>query len=144
MEKNKFNQVIYAVFTTVSLYFLFKIALFFSLVTEPGSNCLSSLWDNSDRVITPYITFLTLAILSFLWLILSTFQHRKEFGKTIYLIITVSLVFYYFWFKGFYGFWYLMQYEQNKITVPAFFAETNGTENLKFYGTDKNRNELCK
>ncbi|RZQ53418.1 hypothetical protein C1E23_09440 [Pseudoalteromonas phenolica] len=53
-------------------------------------------------------------------------------------------MFYYFWFKGFYGFWQLMSYEQKEITLQEFFEKTDGTERLKLYGSGANKNVLCK
>ncbi|KAF7766036.1 hypothetical protein PUND_a1802 [Pseudoalteromonas undina] len=54
-------------------------------------------------------------------------------------------MFYYFWFKGFYGFWQLMSYEKKEITLQEFYEKTGGTERLKFlFGNKLNENVLCK
>lgn len=140
----KESGILYAVFTTVLLYFFFKITLTFSMVLDRNSTCLSSIWSNSDTVITPFSAFLIVAILSCIWFFYCGIKYKQKVGKSVYLLLAVGAVFYYFWFKGFYGFWHLMSYEQKEITLQSFFEKTGGTERLKLYGNGRSQNVLCK
>ncbi|KPH62946.1 MULTISPECIES: hypothetical protein [Pseudoalteromonas] len=132
-KEDKESGILYAVFTTVLLYFLFKITLIYTIVSDRHISCLSSHWDNIEVVITPFSAFLILAILSCIWLFLSCLKYKKKVGKAAYLIFFVAAVFYYFWFKGFYGFWLLIEYEQDKITLSQFFNQTGSDELFKLY-----------
>lgn len=144
LKERKESGILYAVFITVLLYFFFKITLIFSIVSFRGSTCLSSIWSNSDTVITPFSAFFIVAIFSCIWLFYCGIKYKQKVGKSAYLLLAVGTVFYYFWFKGFYGFWHLMSYEQKEITLQEFFETTGGTERLKSYGNGASQNVLCK
>ncbi|CAM4241623.1 hypothetical protein [Pseudoalteromonas byunsanensis] len=145
MNKKQYQEsgILYAVFTTVLLYFLFKITLFSSMVLDKKSTCLSSFWDNIDTVITPFLAFFIVALMSCVWFFYCAIKYKRKVGKPVYLLLIVGAVFYYFWFKGFYGFWYLMSYEQKEITLQEFFEKTGGTDRLKLYGNERSQNVLC-
>jgi hypothetical protein len=143
-KESKESGILYAVFITVLLYFFFKITLIFSIVSGGIFTCLSAIWSNPDTVITPFFAFFIVAILSCIWFFYCAIEYKQKVGKSVYLILVVGTVFYYFWFKGFYGFWHLMSYEQKEITLQEFFEKTGGTERLKLYGNGANQNVLCK
>ena len=145
MNKNESKEsgILYAVFITVLLYFFFKITLIFSIVSGGNFTCLSAIWSNSDTLITPFSAFFIVAILSCIWFFHCAIKYKQKVGKSVYLILVVGTVFYYFWFKGFYGFWHLMSYEQKEITLQEFFEKTDGTERLKLYGNGASQNMLC-
>ncbi|WP_257325227.1 hypothetical protein [Pseudoalteromonas rhizosphaerae] len=142
-SEDKESGILYAVFTTVLLYFLFKITLIYTIVSDRHAPCLSSRWDNIEVVITPFSAFLILAMLSCIWLFLSCLKYKKKVGKAAYLVFFFAAIFYYFWFKGFYGFWLLMEYEQDKITLSQFFNKTGGDELFKLYDGHHEIQILC-
>jgi hypothetical protein len=110
-----------------------------------SSICLSFLWDNIDTAITPFTAFLIVAVLSCVWFFYCAIKYKRKVGKSAYFLLAVGAVFYYFWFKGFYGFWQLMSYEKKEITLQEFYEKTGGTERLKFlFGNKLNENVLCK
>ena len=84
------------------------------------SICLSSLWDNIDTAITPFYAFLMVAVLSCVWFFYCALKYKRKVGKSTYFLLAVGAMFYYFWFKSFYGFWQLMSYEQKEITLQEF------------------------
>ncbi|MCK8125207.1 hypothetical protein ACNSN2_17050 [Pseudoalteromonas sp. US3C1013] len=143
-KESKGSGILYAVFITVLLYFFFKITLTFSIVSGRNFTCLSSIWSNSYTVITPFSAFFIVAIFSCIWFFYCGIKYKQKVGKSVYLLLAVGAVFYYFWFQGFYGFWQLMSYEQKEITLQEFFEKTGGTERLKLYGSGANQNVLCK
>lgn len=113
------------------------------MVLDKKSTCLSSFWDNIDTVITPFLAFFIVALMSCVWFFYCAIKYKRKVGKPVYLLLIVGAVFYYFWFKGFYGFWYLMSYEQKEITLQEFFEKTGGTDRLKLYGNERSQNVLC-
>ena len=144
-EAYKESGILYAVFTTVLLYFFFKITLIFSMGLDWSSICLSFLWDNIDTAITPFTAFLIVAVLSCVWFFYCAIKYKRKVGKSAYFLLAVGAVFCYFWFKGFYGFWQLMSYEKKEITLQEFYEKTGGTERLKFlFGNKLNENVVCK
>ncbi|URQ88454.1 hypothetical protein J8Z28_21455 [Pseudoalteromonas sp. SCSIO 43088] len=144
-EQSKESGILYAVFTTVLLYFLFKITLIFSMQLNWHSTCLSSLWGNANSVVTPFLGFSIVAVLSCIWFFYCAIKYKQKAGKAVYLLLGVGAVFYYFWFRGFYGFWQLMSYEQKEITVQEFYEKTGGTDRLtSMFGNRLRHHELCK
>ncbi|KZN43266.1 hypothetical protein N474_22870 [Pseudoalteromonas luteoviolacea CPMOR-2] len=137
------GDIVYVVFTTVLVYFLFKITLIFSIVLDRKNRCLSSIWESTNAYFNPYWTFLILAILSCVWFFYSSLKLKLQFGKTTYLLIVVGLTFYYFWFKGFYGLWLFLQYEQQQISQKMFFEKTGEPERLNLYGVHLDKNRRC-
>jgi uncharacterized membrane protein len=132
-KEYKESGILYAVITTVLCYFIFKITLLFSMVLDRHSSYLRSIWSNSDSVINPFSAFLIVAVLSCIWFFYCTIKFKQNAGKPVYLLLAVGTLFYYFWFKGFYGLWLVVSYEQKQITLQSFFEKTNGTERFKYY-----------
>ena len=80
-EQSKESGILYAVFTTVLLYFLFKITLIFSMQLNWHSTCLSSLWDNANSVVTPFLGFSIVAVLSCIWFFYCAIKYKQKAGS---------------------------------------------------------------
>ncbi|WP_152663082.1 hypothetical protein [Arsukibacterium ikkense] len=138
------TELLNAVFAVVLIYFLFKVTLIITLFPEDQQLCLSHVWSGKDDgALTPFFAFLLAAMASAVWFFTHCARSYRTIGKAISLLAGVGLIFFYYWFKGFYGFWQLLEYEKDNITLEQFISNTGGSELYKYYKTNNAAKVLC-
>ena len=112
--------------TIVITYFFFKTLLIFGFVYDLG-NCLYPTWQlNKNELLSPFNIFLGNAILLFGWLLFQIKRSLKNSVTSILPLIVVGFIFFYFWFRAFYGLWWFFELERNAITKQQYMELTGG------------------
>jgi len=125
--RNKTNyDVFFLVGTIVITYFFFKMLVIFSIVYDLES-CTHLKWQLTvNNFYSPFYIFLGNAILLFIWFSIQSRQLLIRSFKSAIPFIFIGLVFFYFWFRGFYGLWWLFELERNNINKKEFIELTGG------------------
>ncbi len=75
------------------------------------------------------------------------FQSKKilsKSNKSNWLLVGVGAVLFYFWFKGFYGFWWFLEVERQNISPNTYYQKTGGLPERMAFNIDiKNHKYQC-
>lgn len=147
---NKSKELDYDVFYLVSsivvIYFLFKIQLILSL-TNDLTSCIHLKWQLTTKsYLDPYFTFLSIAVLFFAWFLLHCKKLLSNSVQHNWIFILVGFIFFFYWFRAFYGMWWYFELERQSITQDQFIELTGGyPDRFPFNSSyiEKNSSSIC-